>query len=74
MPNQSKEQLVQSSLVKADAYNSLESSLASLLMDIKLKGRHITDTNSLYDKAAGIVYGDSYIATGIFRGEKGILG
>jgi hypothetical protein len=73
MPAQSKNTLLQSKLVKASAENSLKSQLSHLFVNLRLKGIHETDRSSLYSEAAAACYNDSYLATGTFSENKGVL-
>jgi hypothetical protein len=73
MASQGKNTLLESRLVKASAENSLKAELRHLFVNLRLKGFHETDKSSLYADAAAACYDDSYLATGTFSENKGVL-
>lgn len=73
MSGQDKNSLLKSSVVEATASNILKSQISSLLLDLRRKGRYADDRDALYLMAAAACYEDSYLATGVFSGNKGVL-
>jgi hypothetical protein len=73
MTRQRKSTLIEKNLVQANAVNTLEADLKQLFVNLKLKGYHETDATSLYHKAAAICFSDSFLATGTFSENKGVL-
>lgn len=74
MTYQTKSTLLKASLVQATAKNSLEAELRHLFVNLRLKGQHETDKSSLYSECAAACYDDSYLATGTFSENRGVLG
>ena len=74
MPYQNKQTLLTSKVVAATAKNSLQEDLRHLFVNLRLKGFHETDKPSLYAECAAACYDDSFLATGTFSENKGVLG
>tara|TARA_R100000773_G_C4175825_1_gene87616 strand:+ start:200 stop:424 length:225 start_codon:yes stop_codon:yes gene_type:complete len=74
MPGQNKNSLLKSSVVEATASNILKKQISSMLLDLRRKGRHADDRDGMYLMAAAACYEDSYLSTGIFSDDKGVLG
>tara|TARA_B100000214_G_scaffold375592_1_gene363048 strand:+ start:1074 stop:1298 length:225 start_codon:yes stop_codon:yes gene_type:complete len=73
MVNQSKNTLLRSRLVQGSAKNILEAELRHLFVNLKTKGVHETDTSGLYSRAASVCFNNTFLATGTFSENKGIL-
>ena len=73
MPNQTRATLLESRVFQATAKNILKEELRHLFIDLRNKGRHSRDTSSLYSSCAAVCYDDSFLATGTFSQDKGIL-
>ncbi len=73
MPNQTEETLLSKKLVQANSINTLEAELRHLFVNLKVKGKHETDTSSLYSRASAICFNDTFLATGTFSENKGVL-
>lgn len=73
MTYQSQKTLLKSSLVMGTPRNHLEQDLLSLFTNMRNKGFDDTDKSALYAEAASCIYADSFLATGTFSENKGIL-
>lgn len=73
MPNQNSNTLLKSSTVEATASNILKKEISSLILNLRNKGKHEEDRDAIYLMAAAACYEDSFLATGIFSENKGVL-
>ena len=73
MPNQTKNTLLKSTTVEATSLNILKEEISSLLLNLRNKGRHEEDRDTVYLMAAAACYEDSFLATGIFSENKGVI-
>lgn len=73
MPNQTQNTLLKSTTVEATSLNILKEEISSLLLNLRNKGRHEEDRDAVYLMASAACYEDSFLATGIFSENKGVL-
>jgi len=74
MAYQQKNTLLESGLSEASPYTSLREELKHMFVNLRNKGYHETDRPSLYAEAASACYRDSFLVTGTFSENKGVLG
>lgn len=74
MAYQQKDTLLESGLSEASPYTGLREELRHMFVNLRNKGYHETDRPSLYAEAAAACYRDSFLATGTFSENKGVLG
>ena len=73
MSSQTKSTLLKSRVVEATSLSILKNDIATLVMDLRNKGRYSPDKDGIYLLAAAACYGDSYLSTGVFSESKGVL-